>query len=234
MQKLLTKYVLLLVLALAAPAALAQDVEPDALLRSVAGEIFGSVKLDQDLHAADPAPVGASAESRIVSLFDFPRMTQFALARNWNLATPEQQAVITEEFSTLLVRTYATALGRYGDEAVVFKQLRAASPPETNVTVRAEAKQPGKERMTLDHEMEKSAAGWKIYNVKIADACLLTNYRDVFAEKVRDGGMDGLIKFLVNENQGGGSKFNTIEASIWEKSRVLLAILQNAIRSGLR
>jgi phospholipid transport system substrate-binding protein len=231
---LVAKRALLLILALAAPAALAQGAEPDALLRSVAGDVIDRIKLDQAVVATNPVRVGAAVESKIVPLFDFPRMTQFAVARNWNLATPEQQTAITEEFSTLLVRTYATALARYRDEPVEFKQLRPALPPGTNVTVRAEVKQPGKERMTLDHEMEKTAAGWKIYNVKIADVCLLSNYRDVFAEKVRDGGVDGLIKYLVAENNGGRSKFKSIEASVWEQSRMLLAILENAIRSGAR
>jgi phospholipid transport system substrate-binding protein len=231
---LVAKTVLLLILTLAAPAAFAQSVEPDALLRSVAGDVIDRIKLDQTLPTADPARFGAVVESKIVPLFDFPRMTQFAVARNWNLATPEQQIAITDEFSTLLVRTYATALARYRDEPVEFKQLRPAPPPGTNVTVRAEVKQPGKERMTMDHEMEKTAAGWKIYNVKMADASLLSNYRDVFAEKVRDGGVDGLIRFLAAENNGGRSKFKSIEASVWEQSRVLYAILENAIRSGLR
>jgi phospholipid transport system substrate-binding protein len=234
MPKSFVKYVLVVASAFSAPLSLADSAAPDTLLRSVADELIGKTNLDGNLHAPNPERVAMSAEYKIVPLFDFPRMTQFAVARNWNLATAEQRATITEEFSTLLVRTYVTALARYRDQPVEFKQLRAAQPPGTNVTIRAEVKQPGMEKMTLDHEMEKTAAGWKIYNVKIADVCLLSNYRDVFAEKVRDGGVDGLIKFLVAENNGGGSKFKSIEASVWEQSRMLLAILQNAIRSGLR
>jgi len=86
--------------------------------------------------------------------------------------------------------------------------------------------------MTLDYMMEKTQAGWKIYNVKVAGVCLVTNYRDVFAEKVRDGGVDGLIKFLADENRGGGSRFNSITSSFWEKSRVMYAIFQNMVWSG--
>lgn len=226
------RHVLLLVLALAAPASLAQSVAPDALLRSVADELIGKIKLDQELQRGDTAGADTLVESSIVPLFDFDRMTRLAVARNWNLATLEQQSVITDEFRTLLVRTYTTALAHYRGEPVVFKQLRPGSPG-TNVTVRSEVKQPGKERMTLDYEMDKTAAGWRIYNVKLADVCLISNYRDVFAEKVRDGGVDGLIKFLVDKNREGGSRFNSIEPSVWEQSRVLYAILQNAIRSGL-
>ena len=99
-------------------------------------------------------------------------MTRLALARNWHLATPEQQRVVTDEFRTLLMRTYVNALARYRDELIVFKRLRTA-PRGNGVTVRSEVKQPGKERTTLDYEMEKTPAGWKIYNIKVADVCLI-------------------------------------------------------------
>jgi phospholipid transport system substrate-binding protein len=128
-------------------------------------------------------------------------MTRLAMARNLRLATPEQHRVPTEEFKTLPARTYSTALAHYRGEVIVFKQLCAA-PLETEVTVRSEVKQPGKERMTLDYEMEKTPAGWKIYDVKVAGVRLVTTYRDVFAEKVRDGDMDGLIKFLGGTGTG--------------------------------
>jgi phospholipid transport system substrate-binding protein len=160
-------------------------------------------------------------------------MTRLAMARNWRVATPEQQRVLTEEFRTLLVRTYSSALGQYRGEAIDFRQLRAA-PLATDVTVRSEVKQTGKERMTLDYHMENTAAGWKIYDVKLAGVRLVTTYREVFAEKIREGGVDGLIKSLADGNRGGSSKFNSVKDSFWQKSRVIYAILQDLFRTGRR
>src|ERR1035441_700374 len=182
MQELVVKYVLLLALALAAPASLAQGVAPDALLRAVTVEVIDKIKQEQELHAVDPAKVAALVETRILPLFDFVHMTRLAMARNWRLATPERQRVLTEEFKTLLVRTYSTALAHYRGEVIDVKQLRAP-PLGSEVPVRSDVKQPGKERMTLDYEMEKTPAGWKIYDVKVAGVCLVTTYRDLFAEK---------------------------------------------------
>lgn len=233
MPELVVKYLLLLALALAAPVSRADGLAPDALLRAVSVEVIDRIKQEQLYRAADPAKVTALVETRVLPLFDFAHMTQLAVARNWRLATPEQQRALIEEFKTLLVRTYSTALASYSGEVIHFKQLRAA-PPLSEVTVRSEVKQPGKERMTMDYEMAKTAAGWKIYNVKVADVCLVSTYRDVFAEKVRDGGVDGLINFLADENRGGGSRFNSIKASFWEKTRVMYAIFQNVFRSGLQ
>lgn len=129
------------------------------------------------------------------------------------------------------MRTYSSALAQYRDEVVVFKPLREA-PKSTDVTVRSEVRQAGKERMTVDYEMEKTAAGWKIYDVKVAGVRLVTTYREIFAGKVREDGVEGLIKFLADRNRDGGSKFNSVKASFWEKSRLMHAIFQNLFQRG--
>jgi len=231
MSKRIANCALLLALALAATASPAQGLAPDALLRAVSVEVIDKIKQDRGLRTEDPAKIAALVETSIMPLFDFAHMTQLAMARNWRLATPDQQRVLTEEFKTLLVRTYATALGQYRGEAIDFKQLRAA-PLATEVTVRSEVKQPGKERMTLDYHMERTAAGWKIYDVKVAGVRLVTTYRDVFAEKIRESGVEGLIKSLAEGNRGGASRFNSVKDSFWQRSRVLYALFQDLFRGG--
>jgi len=227
----IAKYLLLLALVLAAPAAPAQALAPDALLRTATAEVIAEIRQDQGLQAADPARLANLVETRILPLFDTVHMTRLAMARSWNLATLDQQRVLTEEFRTLLVRTYSTALGHYRDEVIYFKRPRASSL-DAEVTVRSEVKQTGKEPMTLDYQMENTPEGWKIYDVKVAGVRLVTTYREVFAEKVRDGGVDGLIKSLAAGNRGGDSRFNSIKTSFWEQSRVVYAIFGNMFRSG--
>jgi phospholipid transport system substrate-binding protein len=231
MQKLVVQYPLLLALVLAAPALPAQELVPDALLRAVTVKVIDILRQDQETRTADSMKVAALVESDIAPLFDFGRMTQLAMARNWRLATPEQQTVLTREFRSLLLRTYSAALANYRGEVFEFKRLRAPSLA-TEVTVRSEVEQPGKERVALDYEMEKTPAGWKIYDIKVAGVRLVTTYRDIFAEKVRDGGVSGLIQFLADGNHEGGARFNSVRRAFWEKSRLIYAIFQNMFRGG--
>ncbi len=65
-----------------------------------------------------------------------------------------------------------------------------------------ELRQPGKERMSLDYDMEKTPAGWKVYDITVAGISLVTSYRDSFSEMIRDGGVDGLIKALEKKRTG--------------------------------
>ena len=201
---------LLFATALAAPIALAQDVAPDVLVKSVTQEVLAIIRQDKEIQAGNPAKLAELVESRILPHFDFARMTQIAVARNWRLATPEQQAALTAEFKTLLVRIYSVALASYRDQAIEYRPLRAA-PDANEVTVRSTVKQPGAERMTLDYDMEKTPAGWKVYDIKIAGISMVTTYRDTFAARVRDGGIEGLIKALWDRNRQDRLKTANVE-----------------------
>jgi phospholipid transport system substrate-binding protein len=60
--------------------------------------------------------------------------------------------------------------------------------------------------MSIDYDMEKTAEGWKVFDVKIAGASLAVTYRDTFAEVVRNHGVDGLIEQLSEKNRQNGAK----------------------------
>jgi len=98
------------------------------------------------------------------------------------------------------VRTYSSALMNYRDQVLEFKPLRAL-PGDTQVTVRSEVSQTGAQAVSIDYEMEKTASGWKVYDVKISGASLAATYRDTFAEEVRNHGIEGLINLLSAKNR---------------------------------
>jgi phospholipid transport system substrate-binding protein len=54
--------------------------------------------------------------------------------------------------------------------------------------------------------MTKTASGWKAYDVIVGGVSLVTNYRDEFNEQIKAGGVDGLIKTLVEKNKGASGK----------------------------
>ena len=123
------------------------------------------------------------------------------MGQNWGKATPEQKKQLTEEFKTLLVRTYASALAAYSEQKFDFRPLRA-KPTDTDVTVqraRAAARRAGRSPSTTAWRRPRS--GWKVYDVMVGGVSLVANYRTEFANTVRNSGIDGLIKDLQAKNQ---------------------------------
>ena len=199
------RVVLLAVLALAASGpALAQE-GPDALVKRVSEEVMQLIKSDPKVQAGDTARIREVVETKLLPNFDFPRMTALAMGRNWRKATPEQQKRLTDEFRSLLVRTYSGSLSQYRNQTIEYKPLRAEAAA-TDVTVRTEVVRPGQAPVQIDYSMAKGTDGWKAYDVIVGGVSLVTNYRDEFNEQVKSGGVDGLIKSLVAKNQGAPAK----------------------------
>ena len=182
-----------------AAVAVAQEA-PDALIKRVASDVVATLKSDKDLQAGNKQKLYALVEGKIASNFDFMRMTALAMGRNWSKATPEQQQVLSQEFKTLLIRTYSGALANYQNHVMDFKPLKM-QPTDSDVLVRTTVTAPGGQPIPIDYNLEKKQDGWRAYDVTVGGVSLVTNYREEFNNAIRDGGVDGLIKSLQTKNK---------------------------------
>lgn len=188
-----------LVLACAAQAADA----PDALIQQVSTDVLEAVKADKSIQAGDTQKVIALVDAKVMPYVNFQRMTASAVGRYWRQATPEQQKRLQDEFKTLLVRTYSGALSQVKDQTVSLKPMRS-TPSDTEVIVRTEVRGKG-DPIQLDYRLEKSASGWKIYDVNVLGVWLVENYRNSFAQEIGANGVDGLIAKLAERNKSAAS-----------------------------
>jgi len=187
-------------IALAVPlAAFAQDA-PDALVRRTTDEVLAIIKADKDLQAGNPRKVAELAEQKVLPHFDFTRMTRLAVGRNWAQASDAQKEALTKEFRSLLVRTYSTSLTQFRDQKIEVKPLKMAAQDQ-EVTVRTAVIQQGGPPIPIDYSMEKQGSEWKVYDVVIDGASLVTTYRGSFNDQIQKGGIDGLIKTLQDRNR---------------------------------
>ena len=190
--------------AFCAPSAAAQD-SPDTIVKRVAEDTLAAVRSDPQIQAGNQARIREVVEVKVAPYFDFTRITALAMGKNWRVATPEQQKRLTEEFRSLLVRTYSGALGQYRDEKIDYKPVRM-NAGDTDVIVRTAVVRSSGPPVPVDYSMQKTADGWKCYDVIVGGVSLVTNYRDEFNAQVEKGGVDGLIKALADRNKGGAAK----------------------------
>ena len=184
--------------------ALAQDLAPDVLVKNVTLEVMDVVRKDKDIQAGDRKKVIDLVETKVLPHFDFTGMTGLAVGPNWPKANAEQKKQLTLEFRTLLVRTYASALSAYRDQKFDFRPLRL-KPTDTDVSVQVRVMQSGAQPISIDYSMERTAAGWKVYDVVVGGVSLVANYRTEFGNQVRDAGIDGLIKSIAAKNRSNAS-----------------------------
>jgi phospholipid transport system substrate-binding protein len=186
-------------IAVASFASAAQEA-PDALIRRVSEEVLEIVRADKDIQNGQSAKAIALVDAKVIPHFNFAHMTALAVGKDWRKATPAQQQQLTAEFKTLLVRTYSNSLTNYRDQKIIYKPFKM-SPEDRDVVVRVEVQQPGHKAVQIDYNLEKRDTGWKVFDVSVAGISLVTNYREQFAQEVRNGGVDGLIASLVAKNK---------------------------------
>jgi phospholipid transport system substrate-binding protein len=171
---------------------------PDGLVKFVVEDVMNTIKSDKAIQSGDLRKVNALVDQKILPYSDFQKTTRLSMGRNWSKATPAQQALITQEFKTLLIRIYGGALAQVKDQKIQYKPFRA-SADDTDVIVRTVVVGKG-EPIQLDYRLEKTGNAWRVYDINILGAWLVEAYRNQFNDQVSKGGIDGLIQFLQQRN----------------------------------
>ena len=179
------------------------ELTADELVKRTAEDVLNTIKSDKEIQSGNQQKIFALAEEKIMPNFDFDRVCRMVLGKNWRTATPEQQAAFQKEFRTLLLRTYATALGKYKDQVIEYKPLRAEAGAK-NVSVKTQILQPGGQPISVDYSLVKADSGWKVYDIVIESVSLVTNYRSQFSSEISRNGLDSLNKKLADKNKASG------------------------------
>ena len=187
-----------------ATAAQVGEKAPDVLVKEVTLEVVDMIARDKEIKSGNRAKLIEVIEAKVLPHFNFTAMTALAMGQSWRQATPEQRKQLIEEFRTLLVRTYASALAAYSEQKFEFRPLRSR-PTDTDVTVNVRVLQPGAQPIPIDYSMEKTASGWKAYDVVVGGVSLVANYRTEFNSIVRQQGVDALIDTLRAKNGALGA-----------------------------
>jgi phospholipid transport system substrate-binding protein len=199
------RFLMPLIAALAVFAVQAQTQAPDALIKQVSTEVIDAVKADKAIQAGDVNRIIALVDTKVMPHVDFNRMAAQAVGRPWRNATPEQKKRLEEEFKTLIVRTYAGAMGQVKDQTVQLKPFRG-SPDDQQAVVRTEVRgRNNPEPIQLDYRLEKTPNGWKVYDVNVLGVWMVEQYRNMFAQEIQAGGLDGLIARLAEKNKAAGT-----------------------------
>lgn len=167
---------------------------PCYVIKSSAGVL--SQAINQDVNNKQAMSM---IQNSIVPQIDFTLMAKLAMGANWKTATPDQQTQITNLFKQMLVNTYASALSKFKGAAVTITNS-TISPDNPNKGIvnstiaiqKADKTQP----INVEYDLAKLSGNWKIYDVKIENASIVTTYRSQFNDIIQKNGVDGLIAQL--------------------------------------
>lgn len=135
----------------------------------------------------------------IIPHIDIVRMSRWVLGKHWRKASAAEQEQFTKEFQTLLLRTYATAMTEYSGQTFKYHPLKL-NDGDTDVTIKTELQQPGGYPIPISYSLHTVNGEWKVYDITIDGISLVANYRTSFSAQIKRGGLQDLIKRLMDKN----------------------------------
>lgn len=190
----------LLLGALASGPVMAEAQSPaQILVETTSTQVLTQLRSESAAIANNPALLDSIAQQAVLPHFDFERMSQRVLGQHWRKATPEQRSRFMAVFTTLLVRTYATAVFEYRDSDVKFMPARELGDKVQRIRSLVD-RHDGRAPLQVDYDVFERDDGWKVMDVAINGISLVVSYRSGFNTDVAKLGMDGLIDQIAEHN----------------------------------
>lgn len=187
----LTMGVMSISMAFANPAAVSQ-------VRENATQIL---KILNKANGSNDAQIRREAENYITPYFDFDRMTALAVGQPWKQANDQQKKELVEGFKVLIRSSYTGTMTKFKNAKVVV-QDQTVTKSNGDVLVKASVATADGKPVNVDFTTRKDGNKYRVYNVAVEGASLVTVYRNQFGETVKAKGIDGLITELKSKNGG--------------------------------
>lgn len=170
------------------------DSNPVALLQSIANRMIAGLKVNKATLKTNPRVVYSLANRIVVPYADLDEMSRRVLPPQvWAQATPTQRIQFKREFTTLLIRTYASALAAYKDQVVQFYPIRGGYAGKSVVEVSSDIVNDGPS-IHVVYRLVRKGGSWRLYDMSVEGVSLIESFRSQFADILSQGGnMDQLL-----------------------------------------
>ncbi len=187
------------------PALAEAQSNPVDLLNSIANQVISELRAKQATLHSNPGLVYSLADRIMVPHADTVEMSKRVLPpRTWDSATPAQRAQFQKEFTTLLVRTYASALAEYRDQKVQFYPVRGGYAGKQDVKVDSQIIRNDGPAISVSYRLVLRGSQWKLYDLTVEGISMLESFRSQFADQLSQGNMASLLKTLRAHNGAHG------------------------------
>lgn len=179
------KLIGLLLVLMSMNVAMASASTPTEQVRSTVDAILQTLKQDGITQESRRAKIRQLIQQR----FHFAIMSQRTLATNWKKASAEEKKDFIDLFSQLLEQTYIGKIEAYTDERIdyVKEKLKGKSAVVDTMIVTKSVSIP------ITYKVLRSGEDWLVYDVKVEDVSLVSNYRSSYAQIVKNEGIPGLL-----------------------------------------
>lgn len=167
---------------------------PVPMLEQTAQQIIQSLKSHQDSLQNNPKIIHQAIQTYLLPHIDVEGMSRSVLGRQaWMKATATDRAAFSQEFTQLVIRTYAAPLAQYSGETISFSPVRGNLDGRF-IRVNSIIVRPNGQRIPLSYNLVAKSGSWKIYDLNVEGVSLLQSFRTQFSNILQQGNMRVLLE----------------------------------------
>lgn len=171
---------------------------PEQIVRSTTEEVLSALKKEKEKGRNDPGAAERVVSEKILPVIDFKTFAKLTLGMHWRKATPEQRERFSQEFQSMLIRTYARYMLDYTDTKVNYLPTRTE---EKYTFVKTElVPGQGKTPLHVTYRFKQFGDAWKAIDVTVDGLSMAKNFRTSFVDEVNQTSLDALIERLSKTN----------------------------------
>lgn len=174
---------------------------PDEVVRTASDDLQTDISKNFATYQSDKGAFYSMVDSRIQKYFDTQYIAQLILAQNWRSATPDQRQRFEVAFKNMLIRSYADALLQYHDSVKAEIKPAQMAADATKATVNSSLIRKDGPPVPLAFDMRLRDDAWKVYDIKVENISLVTNFRSQVAAQVKSSSLDAVITKLESGQQ---------------------------------
>ena len=178
---------------------------PVDMLRTVSTQVIDKMNVaKQKVGASNNVPLPTIrhiVSTVLLPHVDLDHMSRAVLGRNtWIKASVSQQEKFKQQFTDLVINTYASALKTFDKRRLEFFPIRGGYKDKTIIQVSSTVHTPD-EPLHVVYSLERKNGQWLIYDISVDGVSLLQSYRAQFATLVENKGLNGLLNTLTLHNK---------------------------------
>ena len=180
---------------------------PQPLVEGMIDELLDRLSASAEQINKDQSVAYEISNELVVPYLDFPRITRIIMGKYWRDTNAEQRQRLIDEISTLLIRSYVTAMSAYADDTLLDEQIvylpSRYQAGDRKAAVRAKISLDSGQTIDVKYSLYRTDGQWKIYDISFENISLVLTYRSSFSTIINDNGLDGLITKLQIRNSKG-------------------------------
>jgi len=131
---------------------------------------------------------------------NFNQVSSRIVLKKWKKATTEQKAQFKQQFSNIMVDTYADLLKNYSNEKVLYVKEQIKREKYAIVDTQVIS---GNKKIPVRYRLVKTKEHWKIYDFVVEGISIVTTYKNNYKSVLKKGGIELLLEEMKKAKNKG-------------------------------